>query len=83
MEKTSSVKLDEMLNFRRAALIKLVSGMITLSSCDTSSSALHNVTFVPLASNAKPEIIVPKIDIVSEDKYDKGKSILGALPKFV
>ena len=29
------------------------------------------------------EITEPKIEIVSEDKHDKGKSILGAPPKFV
>ena len=83
LERTSSAKLDEMLNFQKAAFDK--TGLRydhSLSSYDTSSSALHNVTFVPLASNTKPEITEPKIDIVSEDKHDKGKSILGATPKF-
>ena len=78
MERTSSVKLDEMLNFQRAALIKLVSGMITLSlsSCGTSSCALNNIMFVSPTSKAKPEIINPKIENVSKVKHDKGKSIL-------
>ena len=57
--------------------------MITLSSCSTSSSALNNVVFVPPASNAEPKITEPKIEIFIEAKHDKGKSILGAPPKFV
>ena len=74
--------LDEMLNFQKATFDK--NGLKydhSLSSYSTSSSALNNVIFVPPASNAKLEITKPKIEIVSEDKYDKGKSILGATPK--
>ena len=55
---------------------------LSLSSCSTSSSALNNVVFIPPASNVKPEIIEPKIEFVSEDTHDKGKSILEAPPKF-
>ena len=76
--------LDEMLNFQKATFDK--NGLRydhSLSSCSTSSSALNNVIFVPPASNAKLEITKPKIEIVSEDKYDKGKFILGAPPKIV
>ena len=39
--------------------------------------------FFFFASNAKPKIIEPKIETISEDKYDKGKSILGAPLNFV
>ena len=39
--------------------------------------------FVSPASNDKPEITESKIEMVSEDKHDKGKSILGASPKVV
>ena len=81
----SSAKLDELLNFQKCASDKI--GLRydhSLSSCSTSSSALNNVFFfVPPASNAKPEIIEPKIEIVIEDKHDKGKSILGSPPKVV
>ena len=73
-----------MLNFQKATSNK--TGLRydhSLSSCSTSSSALNNVVFVPPASNAKPKIIKSKIEIVSKDKHDKAKSILGAPPKFV
>ena len=83
LERTSSAKLNERLNFQKAASDKLVLGMITHSSCSTSSSALNNVVFVYLASNAKLEIIETKIENVSEAKHDKGKYILGVPPKVV
>ena len=83
LERTSSAKLNERLNFQKAASDKLVLGMITHSSCSTSSSALNNVVFVSLTSNAKPKIIEHKMENVSEIKHDKGKSILGAPPKVV
>ena len=84
LERTSSVKLDEMLNFQKDASDKTSLGYDhSLSSCSTSSSALNNVVFVSLASNTKPEIIEHKIENVSEVKHDKGKSILGAPLKVV
>ena len=84
LERTSSAKLDEMLNIQKAASDKIGLGYDhSLSSCSTSSSALNNVVFVSPASNDKPKIIEPKIGIVREDKHDKGKSILGAPPKVV
>ena len=84
LERTSSVKLDEMLNFQKAASDKTSLGYDhSLSSCSTSSSALNNVVFVPPASNAKPKITEPRIKIVCKDKHDKGKSILRSPPKFV
>ena len=84
LERISRAKLDEMLNFQKVAFDRTsLRYDHTLSSCSTSSSALHNVVFVSLASNDKPEIIEPKIEMVSEDKHDKGKFILGAALKFV
>ena len=79
LERTSRAKLDEMLNFQKAASNKTGLGYDhSLSSCSTSSSALNNVVFVSLASNVKLEIIEPKIENVSKVKHDKGKSILEA-----
>ena len=84
LERTTSAKLDEMLNFQKAAFDKIGLGYDhSLSSCSTSSSALNNVVFVSPASNVEPEIIEPKTENVSEVKNDKGKSILGAPPKVV
>ena len=84
LERTSSAKLDEMLNFQRAAFDRIGLGYDhSLSSCSTSSSALNNVVFVSLTSNAKPKIIEHKMENVSEIKHDKGKYILGAPLKAV
>ena len=84
LERTSSAKQDEMLNFQRAAFDRIGLGYDhSLSSCSTSSSALNNVVFVSLTSNAKPKIIEHKMENVSEIKHDKGKSILGAPHKVV
>ena len=49
-----------------------------LSSCSTSSNALNRVIFVSTANNDNCEVTNPKIENVSEDKIDKGKSLLGA-----
>ena len=58
MERTSSAKLDEMMNFQKVASNETGLGYDhSLSSCSTSFSALNNVVFVYLASNAKLEII--------------------------
>ena len=84
MERTSSAKLDEMLNFQKAISNKTGLGYDhSLSSCSTSSSALNNVVFVSPASNVEPEITEPKIENVSKGKHDKGKSILGPPSKIV
>ena len=79
MERTSSSKLDEMLNFQKFAFDR--TGLEydhSLSFCSTSSNALNIVIFVPLANNDNSEVTDPKTENVSEDKSDKGKSILGA-----
>lgn len=78
LERTLSAKLDEMLNIQKAVFDKTGLRYVhSLSSCSTSYSALNNVVFVSPASNDKPKITENKIGIVSEDKHDKGKSILG------
>ena len=56
----------------------------SLSSHSTSSNALNSFIFVPPANNENSDnskVTNPKTKIVSEDKSDKGKSILGAPPK--
>ena len=84
LERASSAKLDEMLNFQRAAFNKNGLGYDhSLFSCSTYSSTLNNIVLVPLVSNVKPEIIESKIETVSKVKHDKGKSILGAPTEFV
>ena len=55
-----------------------------LSSCSTSSNALNRIFFVPPTNNdnsGNSKVTNPKTESVSEDKFDKGKSILGAPPK--
>ena len=79
LERTSSAKLDEMLNFQKSVSDK--TGLEydhSFSSCNISSNALNKVIFVSPANNDNCEVIEPKIEKVSEDKDDKGKSILGA-----
>ena len=76
LERVSSAKLDEMLNFQKAASNKTDLGYDhSIFSCSTSFSTLHNLIFVPPASNTKSKINELKIEIASEDKHDKGKSI--------
>ena len=78
LERTLSVKLDEMLNFQKAASNKTGLGYDHfLSSYSTSSGTLNNFVFVSPASNVKPEIIEPKT------KKNKGKFILGAPPRLL
>ena len=79
LERTLSAKLDEMLNFWKSASDKKILGYDhSLSSCSTSSNALNRVIFVIPANNDDCEVTKPKTKNVSEDKDDKGKSILGA-----
>ena len=82
MESTSSAKLDEMLNVQKSAYDRIgLSYDHSLSSCSTSSNALNRVIFVLPANNDNfdnSEVTDLKTENVSEDKSDKGKSILGA-----
>lgn len=74
--------MDEMLNFQKSASNKTsLRYDHSLSSCSTSSIVLNRVIFVLPANNDNFEVTKPKIENVSEDRSDKGKSILGAPPK--
>ena len=71
-----------MLNFQKSASDKAgLKYNHSLSSCSTSSNTLNRVIFVLLANNDNSEVIDTKTENVSEDKSDKGKSILGAPSK--
>ena len=72
LERTSSAKLDEMLNIQKSASDHTGLGY-GISSTSTT-------VFVPLAKNIEIEKINVKISQASEN-LDKGKSILGAPPK--
>ena len=77
LERTSSAKLDEMLSFQKAASDKIGLGY-DFSSPDI---ALSSITmFVSPADNVNSKNDEAKIEIGSEN-LDKGRSILGALPK--
>ena len=87
LERTSSAKLDEMMNVQKSA--SDIAGLRYdhfLFSCSTSSNALNRIIFVPPTNNDNFDnfkVTNPKTESVSEDKFDKGKSILGAPPKVV
>ena len=85
LERTSSAKLDEILNIQKFASNRTSLGYDhTLSSCSTSSNILNRVIFVPPANNEnsdKTKVNKIKTENVSENRSDKGKSILGAPPK--
>ena len=82
LERTSSAKLDEMLNFQMSASDKTSFGYDhSLSFWSTSSNSLNRVIFVPPTNNDNFEVIDSRTENVSEDKSDKGKYILGAPPK--
>ena len=76
LERTSSAKLDEMLNLQKSASDRTDLGY------DFSSSSIaftSTIVFVPPANNVKIENN-DKTELASEN-LDKGKSILGAPPK--
>ena len=76
LERTSSAKLDEMLNIQKFASNRTGLGY-GLSSFNTASSS--TTVFVPLANNVKIENNEIKTELASEN-IDKGKSILGVPP---
>ena len=77
LERTSSVKLDDMLSIQKSASDRL--GLrYGLSSSNTASSS--TTVFVPPIINVKIENNTIKTELAS-DNLDKGKSILGASPK--
>ena len=74
MERTSSAKLDEMLNLQKSAFDQTNLGYdFSVSSIATSSTT----AFVPPANNVETENNDVKNELASEN-VDKGKSILGA-----
>ena len=77
LERTSSTKLDEMLNNQKFASDRTGLGY-GISSSNIAST--RTTFFVPSARNTEIENTDVKISLASEN-LDKGKSILGALPK--
>ena len=76
LERTSSAKLDKMLNSQKSASNRTGLGY-GLSSSNIASTSTN--VFVPPANNVKIENNEIKIELASEN-LDKGKSILGAPP---
>ena len=77
LERTSSVKLDEMLSLQKSAFDQTSLGYDFSSSSIVSAST---IIFVPPANNVKIENNDVKTEFASEN-LNKGKSILGAPPK--
>ena len=77
LERTSSAKLDEMLSYQKSTSDRTGLGYDFSSSNISSSST---TVFVSPANNGNSENNECKIEIANEN-IDKGKSILGALPK--
>ena len=77
LERTSSVKLDEMLSFQKSAYDRTGLGYDFSSPSIASTSS---TVFIPPNNNVKIENNNVKTDLASENT-DKGKSIIGAPPK--
>ena len=77
LERTSSAKLDEMLSLQKSASDRTGLGYGFSSSNIASTST---IVFVPPSNNVEIENNNVKTDLANEN-LDKGKSILGALPK--
>ena len=77
LERASSAKLDKMLSIKKSASDRTGLGYDFSSSNIASTSA---TVFVPLSNNVEIENNNVKTNLASEN-LDKGKSILGALPK--
>ena len=77
LERISSTKLNEMLNFQKSTFDRIDLGYDFSSPNIAFTSA---TIFIPLANNIETENNVVKNELVSEN-IDKGKSILGASPK--
>ena len=78
LERTSSVKLDEMLSFQKSTSDRTGLGYNFSSSNIASSST---TVFVSPANNVDSENNDVKT-VLANENIDKGKSILGAPPKF-
>ena len=77
LERTSSVKLDEMLSIQKSASVWIGLGYDFSSP---SIASISSTIFIPPANNVEIENNNVKIDLASEN-IDKGKSILEAPPK--
>ena len=77
LERTSSAKLDEMLNLQKSASNRTGLGYDFSSPSIVSAST---TVFVPLANNIETENNNVK-NVLASENIDKGKSILGAPPK--
>ena len=77
LERTSSAKLDEILNLQKSTFDQTDLGYDFSSSSIASTST---IVFVPPANNVETENNDVKNELASEN-VDKGKSILGAPPK--
>ena len=77
LERTSSAKLDEMLNLHKSAFDRIGLGYDFSSPSVASTSA---TVFVPPVNNIKTKNNDVKNELASEN-IDKGKSILRAPPK--
>ena len=79
MERTSSAKLDEMLNLRKSTSDRTGLGYELLNSSHIGSSS--TTVFVSPTNTKNLEKNETKTEIASEKNLDKGKSILGTPPK--
>ena len=77
LERTSSVKLNEMLSLQKFSSDRIGLGYGLYSS---NIASTRTIVFVPPSNNVEIENNDVKTDLVSEN-IDKGKSILGAPPK--
>ena len=74
LERTSSAKLDEMLNLQKSASDQIGLGYDFSSP---SIASTNTIVFVPPANNIETKNNIVKNDLASEN-IDKGKCILGA-----
>ena len=79
MERTSSAKLDEMLNLQKSAFNRTGLGYELSNSSYIASSS--KTIFISPANNENLEKNETKTEIASENNQNKGKSIPGAPPK--
>ena len=79
MERTSSAKLDEMLNLQKSTYSRTDLGYELSNSSYIASS--NKTVFVSLDNNENLKKNETKTEIASENNLDKSKSILGAPPK--
>ena len=77
LKKTSIAKLDEMLSLQKSASDQIDLGY-DFSSPSISSTSI--TVFIPLSNNVESENNDVQ-NVLTSENIDKGKSILGALPK--